>query len=227
VLLPPAAATQAVESEGCPPGIGIGLLQFPQERAEDPRAQSYVIDHVAPGATFRRQFQVCNGTAGSITAELYASAATVANGSFLPADGRAINDVSRSITVQPSSLTLPAGQAGVATAIFKVPRDAQVGEGYALIFAEVAGQGATVQAKSRAGIRVYLDVGPGGEQPSDFTVDSLQAVRRDDGKPAVLARVTNTGSRARAGGAPRWPLRRRTGHDVGRRPVGTRDGAAG
>lgn len=183
-------------SASCPPGIGIGLLQFPKERADDPRAQAYVIDSVAPGATFRRQFQVCNGTGSAVTAELYATAADVRDGSFVPAEGRQLNDVAWAIEIEPSRLTIPAGEPAVATAVFRVPRDAEQGEQYGVIFAEIAGEGSAVQARSRAGIRVYLDIAAGGEARSDFVVDSLQGVRNADGTPAVIARVTNTGRRA-------------------------------
>jgi len=53
-----------------------------------------------------------------------------------------------------------------------------------------------VSSRGRVGIRVYLDVGPGGAAKSDFTIDSLQGVRGPDGTPAVLAQVHNTGARA-------------------------------
>jgi hypothetical protein len=46
------------------------------------------------------------------------------------------------------------------------------------------------------GVRVYLDVGPGGAPKSDFAVDSLQAARTPDGKGEVTAQVHNTGMRA-------------------------------
>lgn len=182
---------------GCPPGIGVGLLQFPGDRADDPRARSYVIDHVAPGATFSREFQVCNGTSAPVTAQLYATSAAVSNGAFVAAEGRADSPLTRAVTISPSSLTLPPQGIGVATATFRIPRDAQAGEQYAVIFAETPASGSgPVGVASRAGIRVYLDIGPGGEKPSDFRVDTLQASRRGDGRPVVTARVTNTGARA-------------------------------
>ncbi len=179
----------------CPPGIGIGLLQFPAERKDDPRARTYVIDHVAPGASFSRRFQVCNGTGAAITARLYAGAADVQGGQFTLAPGDAQNDVSRAIRVDPPTLTLAAGTIGVATAVFTVPRDAQAGEQYGAVYAEITGGGKVV-ARSRVGIRVYLDIGRGGEQPSDFAIDSLRAGRTPAGLPMVSAAVTNTGARA-------------------------------
>jgi hypothetical protein len=181
----------------CAPGIGIGLLQYPRSREKDPRARAYVIDHVKPGTTFSRQFQVCNGTDEPVTAQLYAAAASVRAGAFVLAPGHEQNDLSRAISVTPSELTLPAGRPGAATATFRIPRDARAGEQYAVVYAEIppAAHG-PVTAASRAGIRVYLDIGPGGEKPSDFRIDTMQASRRKDGLPVVTARVTNTGARA-------------------------------
>lgn len=191
----PAAAAPS-PGPGCPKGLGIGLLQFPGARAGDPRARAYVIDHVAPGATFSRRLQVCNGTGGPVRVRLYAAAAQVTGGAFVLDGGPADNDLSRSITVDPPTLTLPSGAVGVATARFAIPRDARAGEQYAVIYAQVDGRRGQVIARSRAGIRVYLDIGAGGERPSDFRIDSLAASRTAQGRPQVRAQVRNTGARA-------------------------------
>jgi hypothetical protein len=181
----------------CPPGIGVGLLQYPQSRAKDPRAREYVIDHVSPGKTFSRKFQVCNGTADRLSIQLYAAAASIQHGSFTSVSGREGNELTRSIEIAPPSLTLAPDSAGVATATFRIPRDMLAGEQYAVLYAEAPPSGdGPVSSASRAGIRVYLDVGTGGEKPSDFRVDTLQASRRADGTPVVTARVVNTGARA-------------------------------
>ncbi len=112
---------------------------------------------------------------------------------MVPAD----NDVSRAISVVPSSLTLAAGARGIATARFVIPRDTREGEQYAVIYAQAEGTDADgVVTRSRAGIRVYLDVGVGGEQPSDFRIASLQAGRSATGAAVVTAEVVNTGARA-------------------------------
>ncbi|WP_433131568.1 hypothetical protein ACQPWW_10630 [Micromonospora sp. CA-240977] len=46
------------------------------------------------------------------------------------------------------------------------------------------------------GIRVCLDVGPGGEPPTDFRIEGLAAEPGPGGFPVVTAKVTNTGQRA-------------------------------
>ncbi|MEO6205237.1 MAG: peptidase [Mycobacteriales bacterium] len=197
VLATPGFAASPTPTSSCPPGIGVGLLQIPTDRADDPRARAYVIDHVMPGAQLSRTFQVCNGTGAATSVRLYAAAAEVRNGTFALDPAEQQNDVSRAISVIPGALSLAKGAIGVATARFAVPRDARSGEQYAVIYAEVTStRGGEVVARSRAGIRVYLDIAPGGEQPSDFQIDSLTAGRTAAGLPVVAAAVTNTGARA-------------------------------
>ncbi|MEV5440665.1 hypothetical protein AB0K80_32380 [Streptomyces sp. NPDC052682] len=49
---------------------------------------------------------------------------------------------------------------------------------------------------TRAGVRVYLDIGPGGELPSSFRITRLIPARTQDGRPQLRVRVHNTGARA-------------------------------
>ena len=191
------AATTAAPAGGCQPGLGVGLVDVPVGN-RDPRAQNYVVDHVNPGASFSRRFQVCNGTSSAITVLLYAGAATIDGGSFRVIEGRASNDLSRWITVRPDRLTLQPGERRIATAQFAVPRNVAGGERYAVLLAELPARpnAQGVAVASRVGVRVYLDVGGPRAPKSDFTVDSLQAGRTADGSPVVTAQVHNTGERA-------------------------------
>lgn len=192
----PAGAASSPSAQ-CPPGVGVGLLQFPSDRQDDPRARSYVVDHVAPGTTFTRRLQACNGTGETATLSLYASAAALSRGQFLPADGRTSNELSRWISVSAPTITLGPGRAGVFEATFAVPRDATPGERYAVVHVEGAPTGSgPVGSIGRAGVRVYLSVGAGGEPASDFDIFSLQASRGADGVPRATALVRNTGARA-------------------------------
>jgi hypothetical protein len=94
-------------------------------------------------------------------------------------------------------LTIPTGKAVIATVHFTVPLDASAGERYGGVVVESPSIGSGgIAVGGRVGIRVYLDVSTGGAPKSDFTIDSLQAVRAQDGTPAVLAKVHNTGARA-------------------------------
>jgi hypothetical protein len=165
---------------------------------KDPRAHSYVIDHVQPGARFTRRFRVCNGTGQPITVKLYAGAAAIVRGAFTITEGRAANELSSWITVAPAAVTVPSGQERFATAGFVVPATVTGGERYAVLLAELPAQPTKsgVAVASRVGVRVYLDVGGPRAPRSDFTIDTLQASRAADGTPLATAQVHNTGSRA-------------------------------
>jgi hypothetical protein len=45
-------------------------------------------------------------------------------------------------------------------------------------------------------VRIYLDIGPGGEPPSDFGISELVPARSKEGEPSVGIKVRNTGGRA-------------------------------
>ncbi|AUY54124.1 hypothetical protein EH183_10715 [Streptomyces sp. CB01881] len=81
----------------------------------------------------------------------------------------------------------------------RVPSKASAGERYAVFWAQVAGRAGpagNVRLVNRVGVRIYLDVGPGGEPPSDFQIEGLTPARAPDGVPKVVAKVHNTGKRA-------------------------------
>lgn len=175
----------------------MGIVDVPAD-TNDPRAQTYIVDHVEPGATFTRRFQVCNGTSAAVMVNLYAGAATITDGAFRVTEGRAENELSSWIDVDPSRLTLQPGRRELVTARFNVPTDAEPGEQYGVLLAELPaapGSGGVAVA-NRVGVRVYLNVGDGGAPRSDFRVDFLQASRTPDGRPLVTALVHNTGGRA-------------------------------
>ena len=52
-------------------GLGIRLLEAPVSERDDPRAQVYVIDHVAAGASFTRRLEISNDTPNPMHTELY------------------------------------------------------------------------------------------------------------------------------------------------------------
>lgn len=189
---------QATPSGGpFPPGIGIGLLEAPVSERNDPRARLYIVDHVAPGTTFSRRFRVDNGTSSPVTLQLYADTATITNGSFEPAKGRASSDLTSWVTVQPSQVTLAPQSSATAVATFRVPPGASNGERYGALMAELpAAPMEGITQAARVGIRIYLSVGTGTAPTSDFTIASLTARRLPDRTPEVTALVRNTGGRA-------------------------------
>ncbi|MCU1595794.1 MAG: hypothetical protein JWO12_3186 [Frankiales bacterium] len=197
VLLVGTPSAGAGAADTCPPGLGIGLLQIPRAGLADPRAHSAVVDVVKPGATFSRDFQVCNGYAKPLSVQLYPDSALISGGAFALQPGHGTNELTSWMSVSPTSLVVPPGKAVKATLRFAVPIDATAGERYGGVIADAPPPPSSgVVVGARVGIRVYLEVSRGGAPKSDFNVDSLQAVRNADGTPAVLAKVHNTGARA-------------------------------
>src|SRR5690242_8321092 len=85
VLLP---AANAIAAPGTADGsLGIRLVDIPTDRANDPRAHAYVIDHLAPGTTIERSVEVSNTTAAPMRVELYSAAASIMGGKFVGAEG--------------------------------------------------------------------------------------------------------------------------------------------
>lgn len=193
--LVPAISASAQEGGG----VGIRLLEAPTERQKDPRARRSVVDHVKPGASFARKFEVTNTTRGQRLISIYAGAADVVEGAFVPADGRTQNELSGWITIDMANADLAAGQSVQPKLTVTVPPTASAGERYAVVWAELppaAPPGGGVAVVNRVGIRIYLSVGPGGEPKTDFVIESLTAERDAQSKPVVRATVRNTGGRA-------------------------------
>lgn len=197
LLAGPGAA--AFAQSAAPNSITIRLLEAAEERRDDPRSQVYVNDHLAPGETITRRIEVTNTTGAPQALDFYAAAADVEQGSFAIGEGRATNELTDWITVDPPAATIPDGGRQELTVTVDVPADASPGERYAVVLAErpppTAAPG-SVATGARVGIRVYLSVGAGGEPATDFVIDQLTPGRTSDGAPLLEATVTNTGGRA-------------------------------
>ena len=193
--LAPAIGVSAQEKGG----VGIRLLEAPTAREKDPRALRSIVDHVKPGSSFTRKFEVSNTTSGQRLISIYVAGADVEGGTFVPSDGRTQNELSRWITVDTANADLAAGKSVQPRLTVAVPPTASAGERYAVVWAELppsdpnAGGIALV---NRVGLRVYLSVGAGGEPKTDFVVESLTAGRDAQRRPTVQATVRNTGGRA-------------------------------
>jgi len=176
-------------------GLRIRLMEAPQNRRNDPRARSYIVDHLAPGTTISRRIGIANESNRALRARFYVGAASISGGSFQPLDDP--NELSAWSRFQPAQVDIRPGAEATATLTVAVPAGATAGERYGVAWAELPGttdQGIT--SVNRVGIRIYLSVGPGGEPASDFAIDSMTAKRNVDGTPVVTAQVTNTGARA-------------------------------
>lgn len=178
--------------------LGLRLLDAPVDASDDPRAQIYIVDHLAPGRVIHRRVEVSSTMSTTARVVMYPAAAAVTGGSFVPAEGHAPNDLSSWTSVRPGDLRIPAGGRVTATVTIAVPPDAAPGEQYAVVWAEVrsAPDAGGVTRVNRVGIRIYLSVGPGGAPAAAFTITALTAERAPDGRPRVLATVHNTGGRA-------------------------------
>lgn len=190
------AASSAAEGQA-PDSLGIRLVDAPTDRRDDPRASRSVIDHLRPGAEIERRIELISTMGAAVDVPLYVGAATVEDGTFLPADRDDDGNLITSWTsVDPARVTVPAGGRVMATVRILVPPDAPEGEHYGVVWAELPAGGGAVTVVNRVGVRIYLSVGPGAEPASDFELDSLRASRTAAGEPVVSARVTNTGGRA-------------------------------
>ncbi len=180
-------------------GIGIRLLDAPVSRRDDPRAHVYIVDFLAPGTTISRRVEVSNTSATRQSIQVYAGAASVKDATFGFGEGSTPDELSTWISFDRTVLDLaPSAKADVLVTI-RVPRPASSGERYAVIWAQAAAlPSATgnIGIINRVGVRVYLDIGAGGEPPSDFRIENITPGRRPGGEPEVFARVRNIGGRA-------------------------------
>ena len=181
-----------------PGSVGVRLVDSPASAAGDPRAQMYIVDHLAPGAVITRRVEVSNGTSAVASIALYSSAASIVKGTFVGAASDTANDLSSWTTVSPGVAEINSGGRSFATVTIAVPADAAPGEQYGVVWAEVrtaAGANGITEV-SRVGVRLYVSVGPGGPPPANFTLDSLTAIRSSLGAASIIADVHNTGGRA-------------------------------
>ncbi|WP_416902139.1 hypothetical protein [Micromonospora echinospora] len=183
--------------DGTETGAGIRLLDAPVDRREDSRAHRYVVDHVKPGTKIKRRVVVENKAEVRRPVSVYPAAAEVRPDGFVFAPGRTPNELTSWISVERGEVPLDPDEEETLWVTIDVPREASAGERYGVVWAEVAGTGKqTVRNVGRAGIRIYLSVGPGGEPPSSFEVGPLVGTRDVDGRPTVTTEVRNTGQRA-------------------------------
>jgi hypothetical protein len=176
--------------------VSIRLADAPTDRADDPRARIYIVDHLRQGDQITRHVEVGNGTNQTLTMEVYAAGATVRDGQWKVADGRAQSELSSWTTVSPKTLVIPAKGSAQATVAVTIPDDAVDGERYAVVWAQPPGSSGAVGVVNRVGVRMYVSVGEGPEPITDFRIDNLVASRDADARPVVAAKVTNTGRRA-------------------------------
>jgi hypothetical protein len=179
--------------------IGIRLLEMPANRAGDPRAQVYIVDHLAPGAVIKRHVLVTNSSPVPQHIEVFPGAAAIDDHAFNALAGRAASELTSWISLDRTAVDLPPGGSEKVLVTIAVDPIASTGERYGVIWAETSAPSNTpdnVLMVTRVGVRIYLDIGPGGEPPASFDISSLTPSRDGGGRPEVLATVHNTGGRA-------------------------------
>jgi hypothetical protein len=183
-------------------GVGIQLLDAPVSRRDDPRALRYIVDHVPPGAVLKRNVLVVNKSSGRRVIEVYPGSATVEGERFRFGEGRTTSELTSWISVDRSRLDLKAGEAARLSVTIRVDPTASPGERYGVLWASTVPDPAdqtpeaNVTQVHRVGVRIYLDVGPGGEPVSEFAIGQLIPARDEQGNPSVAVHVVNTGERA-------------------------------
>ncbi|MFJ7342776.1 peptidase [Streptomyces sp. NPDC101110] len=195
----PAAAVSASSDDGLDAGyIGFRLLEAPVVRRDDPRALKYIVDHLKPGTTIERRFEVANQSDTGREVKLYAAAAKIAKNRFVFADGRTPNALSEWTSVRPGVMVLEPWEKAEAKVTIRVPKEAAPGERYAVVWAQnetPPDARHNIGSIMRVGTRVYLDISDSGEY-ADFRITKLVARRDKEGRPSVVAHVHNTGKRA-------------------------------
>jgi hypothetical protein len=196
----PESTSAGVEQAVGTGGIGLRLTEVPASARHDPRAQVYIIDHLAPGTVVERQIEVSNTTASTQHVAVYAAGASIDDGTFVGAAGHTPNELSSWTSVTPTELDVASDGTLTTRVTLAIPADAPPGEQYGVIWAEARSdpeRGDGLVLVSRVGIRMYVSVGPGGAPAADFTIDSVTASRStDDGAPMISASVHNAGGRA-------------------------------
>ncbi|MDQ1521297.1 MAG: hypothetical protein QOI55_2370, partial [Actinomycetota bacterium] len=134
LALAPNARAQTQPQGG---SIGIRLVDAPADRRSDPRAQTYIVDHLHQGATITRHIEISSSVQKPTSVQLYVAAATLDNGEFKFGEGRAENDLTDWSKVDPPTVSVPANGKVQAAVTIAVPANATDGERYGVIWAEL------------------------------------------------------------------------------------------
>ena len=200
-LTPALAGSAQAVSKPPPPVFGIRLVDVPVDAADNPRAYRYIIDHLNPGITIHRRVQVANLTPWAARITLYPDAASIRGGSFVGDAGQVRSYLTTWITLSQSSVSLAPHARAMVTVTIRVPRTASTGNLYGVIWAQETSLGKTsggvnILETNRVGVRIYLNVGPGGPPPVNFDITSIRGTRSARGQFLVVAQVNNTGGQA-------------------------------
>lgn len=159
----------------------------------------YIVDHLKPGTTIKRAIEISNKSSAARRIDLYAAAASIENNGFTFAAKRTPNELTQWTRVDPPFAILGPHSKAKAEIAINVSRTAQAGERYAVVWAEnrvAADATHNIGSITRVGLRIYLDIGPGGEPLADFKIEKMRGARDQQGRPSITAAVRNLGGRA-------------------------------
>jgi hypothetical protein len=181
--------------------FGVRLIQAPISERNNPRAQGEIVDSLHPGTVRHWVMGVSNLGAGPVRLRIYAAAAVIRRGQFLPANRQyAQNQLTTWVRVSHWRLFLKAHHSATIKVTIRVPRHAPEGEQYGVVWAQgfnvMQGHHATVTLVNRVGIRIYLAVGPGGGPPTRFTLGAVSGTIARNGAKVASVEVHNTGGLA-------------------------------
>ena len=122
-------------------------------------------------------------------------------GAFVGDAGQTLSYLTTWITLSRHSVSLAPHARAMVTVTIQVPRTASPGNLYGVIWAQETYLGKTSKGvnlieTNRVGIRIYLNVGPGGPPPVNFDITSIRGTRSARGQFMVVAQVNNTGGQA-------------------------------
>jgi hypothetical protein len=179
----------------------VRLADVPASAARNPRALRYIIGYLPPGKTIRREILVVNQESRAAHFTVYPDAAQISRGEFTGDAGETRSELTSWITIQHPVLNLRPHVGAKDLVTIRVPRKPTKGEHYGVIWVQQAARlrvagGLAIREVNRVGIRIYLDIGPGGVPPTNFAITSIAGHRSVSGRPYITALVHDTGGLA-------------------------------
>jgi hypothetical protein len=198
----PVESTRSAGHATARPGsFGIRLVDVPVSEEADSRAWRYIVDFLHPGAVIHRRIAVQNETPKAAVVQVYEGPATISHGEFIGEAGQASDDLTTWTSVSHPVLRLRPWETVMDMVTIQVPRWASEGERYGAIWAQESStapepSGLRFLEVNRVGVRIYLDIGPGGAPPTKIAITSITGGQAPGGSPEVVVGVRDNGTRA-------------------------------
>lgn len=141
-------------------GLGIRIIQIPVDVQENPLSSIYFVNHLRLSTTTNQKIEVTNSTDHPLNVAIYPGSATYLNGRFSAAQGATPNELTKWITITPEVQVIPANSSIQAAVRIRVPKDAEPGELFGVVWASTSSGVDEVGFVNvnRVGIRMYIQV---------------------------------------------------------------------